>query len=108
MSDQPANFPFNRSSPARFWALVPCAGIGSRADSNGPKQYQPLAGQPMVMHTLAAFAGVTRLTNIAVVVAADDDFFESMETNYLMVACGGSTRAGSVFNGLKFLDRKSV
>ena len=103
MSDQPANFPFNSSSPARFWALVPCAGTGTRAGSNGPKQYQPLAGQPMVMHTLAAFAGVTRITNIAVVVAADDDFFESMETTYLIAACGGSTRAGSVFNGLKFL-----
>ena len=42
----------------RFFALIPCAGTGSRAGTDGPKQYQPLAGQPMVMHTLAAFAGV--------------------------------------------------
>lgn len=99
MTDYTINSPTN----PRFWALIPCAGTGSRAGSDGPKQYQDLAGKPMVMHTLAAFAGVSRIANTAVVVAVDDDFFESQVATYLIARCGGSTRAGSVFNGLKFL-----
>lgn len=99
MTDYKINPPPN----PRLWALIPCAGTGSRAGSAGPKQYQYLAGQPMVMHTLAAFASVARIANTAVVVAVDDDFFDSQVATYLIANCGGSTRAGSVFNGLKFL-----
>jgi 2-C-methyl-D-erythritol 4-phosphate cytidylyltransferase len=91
-----------RSCP-RYWGLIPCAGSGSRAGSDGPKQYQVLAGQPMVMHTLAAFSGVERITNTVVVVAAGDHFFESRRIAFWVAACGGMTRASSVFNGLDFL-----
>ncbi len=90
-------------SSSRIWALIPCAGTGARAGSDGPKQYRCLAGQPMVMHTLAAFAGVARIANTAVVVAVDDDFFASQVATFLIATCGGLTRAASVFNGLKFL-----
>ncbi len=87
----------------RYWALIACAGSGSRAGADGPKQYQLLAGQPLVLHTLAAFAAVARIGNIAVIVAPGDTFFESVNATYLIAARGGSTRASSVFNGLKFL-----
>ena len=99
MTDHPHNLP----AAARFWALIPCAGTGSRAGADGPKQYRELAGQPMVLHTLAAFASVARIAGSAVVVAVDDDFFESQVATYLIANCGGSTRAASVFNGLNFL-----
>src|SRR2546427_7203892 len=45
--------------PARLWALIPCAGTGSRAIAPDapapelPKQYHLVAGAPMVAHTLA-------------------------------------------------------
>jgi 2-C-methyl-D-erythritol 4-phosphate cytidylyltransferase len=55
------------------------------------------------MHTLAAFAAVTRITRIAVVVAPGDDFFEALSASYLIANCGGCTRAASVINGLNFL-----
>jgi 2-C-methyl-D-erythritol 4-phosphate cytidylyltransferase len=89
---------------ARLWALVPCAGNGSRAQANGPKQYAPVAGLPMVVHTLAALRGVRRLAGTLVVVSAGDTFFESGNATVLVAACGGSTRAESVFNGLKALQ----
>jgi 2-C-methyl-D-erythritol 4-phosphate cytidylyltransferase len=57
----------------------------------------------MVLHTLAAFAAVHRLAGTTVVIAPDDDFFESQITPYLIAACGGSTRASSVLNGLNYL-----
>jgi hypothetical protein len=36
-------------------------GQRSGAGTAQPKQYQPIAGQPLVMHTLRALAGVARL-----------------------------------------------
>ncbi len=90
-------------APARLWALIPCAGTGSRAGANGPKQYQLLCGQPMVLHTLAAFAAVQRLNGVLVVVSADDDFFDTKNAIIMIAACGGTTRAASVLNGLNAL-----
>ena len=90
----------------RLWALIPCAGNGSRSGADGPKQYQRVAGQAMVLHTLAAFAGVPRLAGVLVVVSAGDPFFDAVPATFatiLVAACGGSTRAGSVFNGLNVL-----
>lgn len=89
----------SRGKP-RFWALVPCAGTGSRAGTAGPKQYERIAGQPLVAHTLAALAAVKRISRTLVVVAPGDGFFERNRTNALVVACGGATRAESVSNGL--------
>src|SRR3569832_2303405 len=95
------------SSPnSRFYALVPCAGTGSRAGTNGPKQYERIAGHPMVWHTLAAFAAVKRISKTLVVVAPGDGFFERNPTSAaLVVPCGGATRAASVRNGLYELGR---
>jgi 2-C-methyl-D-erythritol 4-phosphate cytidylyltransferase len=90
----------------RCWALIPCAGTGSRAGAAGPKQYQTLAGKPMVMHTLAAFADVARIDQTLVVVSPEDTFFQTpqaLNASFLIAACGGSTRAASVFNGLSAL-----
>lgn len=90
----------------RCWALIPCAGTGSRAGVAGPKQYQTIAGKPMVMHTLAAFAEVARIDQTLVVVSPDDRFFQTpqaLNASFIVADCGGSTRAGSVFNGLNAL-----
>lgn len=89
----------------RFYALVPCAGTGSRAGTPGPKQYERIAGQPMVWHTLAAFAAVKRIARTIIVVAPGDGFFERNPTSALVVPCGGATRAASVANGLYELTR---
>ncbi len=89
---------------ARCWALIPCAGTGSRAGGPGPKQYQPVAGQPMVRHTLAAFAAVPQLQRTLVVVAPGDRFLEAEAGAACTLAdCGGATRAATVTNGLAAL-----
>jgi len=90
----------------RCWALIPCAGTGSRAGVAGPKQYQPINGVPMVLHTLAAFALVQRIDQTLVVVSPDDSFFQTpqaLNSSFIIASCGGSTRAASVFNGLNAL-----
>lgn len=57
----------------------------------------------MVLHTLAAFDAVPRLTQTVVVVAPDDKFFATVDASFSIAACGGATRASSVFNGLESL-----
>lgn len=84
----------------RLFALIPCAGSGSRAGSGDPKQYRMLAGRPLVLHTLAAFAAVPRLADLLVVVAPGDESFETLSCPFPVADCGGATRAASVMNGL--------
>lgn len=93
--------------PPRYYALVPCAGSGSRAGTAQPKQYQRVAGQPLVMHTVWALARVARLTAGLVVLSPGDDFVwpegEAWPEQFTRKHCGGATRAHSVFNGLQAL-----
>lgn len=106
----PSLLPELASPTPRLWALVPCAGTGSRAGTAQPKQYELVAGHPLVKHTLHAFAGVASLAGTLVVVAPDDELFTplvkqnvSPVASILIANCGGSTRADSVFNGLNHL-----
>lgn len=99
--DHGADFRTVLSPPV--WVLIPCAGNGSRAGSEGPKQYQRVAGQPMVRHTLAAFEAVPGLAGVLVVVSEGDTFFDNDDAIVLIAACGGNTRALSVLNGLNAL-----
>ena len=95
----------NHKKTAKLWALIPCGGSGLRAQSDIPKQYRVVAGKPMVMHTLAAFAAVQRLTGVMVVVAKEDDQLSTIlkNTHFLIAAQAGNTRASTVFKGLNSL-----
>ena len=88
---------------SRCFALLPCAGSGSRAGTARPKQYQPVAGMPMVRHTLAALAQVARIARVLVVVAPGDRALNDLGASVAITDCGGATRAESVFNGLDAL-----
>lgn len=97
----------------RFFALIPCAGSGSRAGTVGPKQYQLLAGKSMVWHTLQAFRKVASLSELWVVVSPDDNSFTLACPDFnqfgdQLVAVGGATRADSVCNGLKALLKQTA
>ena len=108
MSDLPENSPADSSPKARCWALIPCAGMGSRMGLEGPKQYQPLAGKPMVLHTLAAFADVSCISSVLVVVSPGDSFFSSHKGAWRVADCGGTSRAQSVSHGLEWLLRQGA
>ena len=86
--------PQTPSAGPRLHALIPCAGTGSRAGTAIPKQYQPVAGQPMVRHTLAAFASVPRLSTVLVAVAPGDRTLAGTQ-GITLAECGGATRAAS-------------
>jgi 2-C-methyl-D-erythritol 4-phosphate cytidylyltransferase len=101
------------SLPPRCFALVPCAGVGERAGTAGPKQYAQLAGQAVVAHTLQALAAVPRLTATLVVLAPGDAAFEQHAPRFVgerawTARCGGATRAASVAAGLIELRRRGA
>jgi 2-C-methyl-D-erythritol 4-phosphate cytidylyltransferase/2-C-methyl-D-erythritol 2,4-cyclodiphosphate synthase len=90
----------------KFFAFIPCAGAGMRAGGDAPKQYQGIAGKAMVLHTLDAFAAVTRITKTVVVVSPDDVTFRTFNADADILPCGGATRADTVKNGLQaMLDK---
>ncbi len=93
----------SQEAGVRCHALLPCAGTGSRAGTEVPKQYQPILGLPMVLHTLEALRAVTRLERIVVVAAPGDVFWTAGQPGVTALRCGGSSRAESVFNGLQAL-----
>ncbi|WP_382324365.1 2-C-methyl-D-erythritol 4-phosphate cytidylyltransferase [Hydrogenophaga sp. UC242_50] len=103
-----ADTELTRPGAPRCHALLPCAGTGTRAGTDIPKQYQPIAGQPMVMHTLAALRAVARLQGCVVVIAPDDSFWTSQPVGTTLARCGGATRAESVFNGLQALREQGA
>ena len=97
----------------RCFALVPCAGSGSRAGSAQPKQYALVAGRPLVAHTLAALAQVPRLAATLVVLAPDDDMFEQAVPGFVgqqgwVAQVGGSSRAETVAAGLAELRARGA
>jgi 2-C-methyl-D-erythritol 4-phosphate cytidylyltransferase len=101
---------------ARIFVLIPCAGQGVRAGlpevhgvAGRPKQYQPIDGTPMIIHTVEAFRALgSALAGLWLVISPDDSDFEDVfpgfnaEGEHLLRA-GGATRAASVQNGLRTL-----
>jgi 2-C-methyl-D-erythritol 4-phosphate cytidylyltransferase len=94
---------------SRLFVLIPCAGSGSRAGGTGPKQYQRIAGRPMVRHTLDAFRALAgRFAGIALVVSPEDREASAALPRFPVAGehllhVGGATRAASVRNGLQAL-----
>jgi 2-C-methyl-D-erythritol 4-phosphate cytidylyltransferase len=89
----------------RVFAIVPAAGQGTRIGDPVPKQYIPLAGKPMVFHSLAALARVSRIQRIFVVLAPADRHWERHDWSALgdrveALREGGPHRAQSVVNAL--------
>lgn len=97
----------------RCFALVPCAGVGQRAGTVEPKQYALLCGQVVVAHTLQALAQVEGLDAVMVVLAPQDERFESVVPRFAgdrqwLARCGGATRASTVAAGLQALRERGV
>ena len=93
-----------------YFALVPAAGSGSRMGALSgralPKQYLPLAGQPMIRHALATLCATPAIAHVFVVLAPDDAHWPAAAMATLgpklhVLRCGGDTRAHSVANGLR-------
>ncbi|MEO1199827.1 MAG: bifunctional 2-C-methyl-D-erythritol 4-phosphate cytidylyltransferase/2-C-methyl-D-erythritol 2,4-cyclodiphosphate synthase [Pseudomonadota bacterium] len=95
--------------------ILVAAGTGTRAADDGtglPKQYQPVAGRPLLAWTLSRFLSHTALRRIQPVIHPDHhDAFTSVvvdlpvgSVSILPSVMGGTTRQASVLAGLDALS----
>ena len=87
-------------------AIIVAAGRGLRAGGDLPKQWQMLAGKPVVAHSIAAFAGL--VDQILLVIHPDDHARAAAFGPDIQIVEGGSTRDQSVRHALEALVGRSV
>ncbi|MSO65198.1 MAG: bifunctional 2-C-methyl-D-erythritol 4-phosphate cytidylyltransferase/2-C-methyl-D-erythritol 2,4-cyclodiphosphate synthase [Alphaproteobacteria bacterium] len=90
----------------RTVALVVAAGRGARLGGEVPKQYLPLAGRPILRHSLETFCAHPAIAATAVVIQPDDhaQYLDACRgLDLLPPIAGGSTRQESVRRGLESL-----
>lgn len=87
-------------------ALVVAAGRGTRLGAPLPKQYLPLAGEPLLRHTLRALASHPRIDGVRAVIHPDDraHYNEAARgLDLLPPVSGGAQRQDSARLGLESL-----
>jgi 2-C-methyl-D-erythritol 4-phosphate cytidylyltransferase len=83
---------------AKIWGIVPAAGIGSRMQSDRPKQYLLLNNKPIIEHAISCL--LPAVSGIAIAIA-DHDRWWSFPSSPLLVRCaGGEQRVNSVLSAL--------
>ncbi len=74
-----------------------------------PKQYVPLLGRPLILHTLERLCAHPKVSGVMVGIASDDQWWSTLAQDvsqlpkFLDTFVGGSGRADTVNNGLKAL-----
>jgi len=97
-------------SVANFFAIIVAGGTGVRMASAVPKQFLPLGGKPLLMHSIEAFHRFDPEIPITVVLPEDQfDNWDQLCFNHRFKvpyrrAAGGVTRFHSVQNGLRGLE----
>ncbi|MGN6517380.1 MAG: bifunctional 2-C-methyl-D-erythritol 4-phosphate cytidylyltransferase/2-C-methyl-D-erythritol 2,4-cyclodiphosphate synthase [Rhizomicrobium sp.] len=90
---------------SRIALLIVAAGSGTRF--GGAKQYERIAGKPMLRRSIEAFARTVGLAGAQIVIGAEqhDLYQEAVRgLNVLTPVAGGDTRQHSVFHGLQALS----
>jgi 2-C-methyl-D-erythritol 4-phosphate cytidylyltransferase len=91
-------------------ALLPAAGRGERLGGGIAKQYLPINGTPMLLHSVRALLADARIERVFIVIAPADEAFaasgcaaalEPFRARVQVLACGGDTRAQSVLQALE-------
>ena len=105
---RPAALPSRPMNPCPTVALLVAAGRGQRFGAALPKQYLPLAGKPVLRHSVEAFARHPSVDAVRVVIHGDDrQRYEAALSGLTLLPPveGGATRQESVRRGLESLSR---
>lgn len=93
----------------KAYAIIVAGGKGLRMGGEVPKQFLPINGKPILMHTIEAFRKALDGIKIILVLPADQhDYWQKLCHDYNfcspeLIAKGGETRFHSVKNGLALL-----
>lgn len=93
----------------KAYAIIVAGGKGLRMGGDVPKQFLPINGKPILMHTIEALRKALDGIEIILVLPADQhEYWQKLCKDYNfcspeLIAKGGETRFHSVKNGLAFL-----
>ncbi len=90
-------------SHEKYWVLIPAAGVGSRMNSETPKQYLQLCGQSILKRTLDIFLNNVLFEKVVLVLHPQDTHFAHSDVcphGKLQTTIGGKERQDSVLQGL--------
>lgn len=93
----------------KAYAVIVAGGKGLRMGGDVPKQFLPIGGKPVLMHTIEAFRRALDDVEIVLVLPAEQhDYWQKLCKDYKfhspeLIAKGGETRFHSVKNGLALL-----
>lgn len=87
-----------RCSSSEFTVCIPAAGLGRRMEAATPKQYLPLLGRPVIVHTVAVFHALPECAEI--ILAVDDVAF----AQELLASHGFRTKLQAVQGGVRRQD----
>lgn len=89
-----------------LWCVVPAAGRGARVGGDIPKQYLPLVGQPLILHTLQRLSAHPGIAGLMIVLGAQDELWPAVDQLHgkpVLTTIGGAERCDSVLAGLRAL-----
>ena len=94
-------------------ALIVAGGRGARMGADCPKQFLPVAGQPLLVHTFRAFLSATEVDAIVCIVPREyvtytQDLLDSLAPSKpCFVTAGGETRQASVLCGMSVIPQET-
>ena len=93
----------------RIWAVIPAAGVGKRFSSDIPKQYLPLSGIPVLLHSINKLLKFGGFEEILVALNPADTFWQKLNFTHPKVKTihGGFERCNSVNNALEDLSDRA-
>lgn len=98
------------SNIARYWVVIPAAGVGKRMGVDKPKQYIPVNDKTILEHTINCFINRDEIEAVVVAISKADEYWPDLAISKhekIITAPGGDERYQSVFNGLQGLKNKA-
>ena len=100
----------------RYWAIIPAAGTSQRMKAAVPKQYLRLgddAGENFTIleASLSCFLRHPKIAGVVVALHVDDQHWTNLavtRNEKIQTVIGGKSRAESVYNAIKYLDKTSA
>ncbi|QNA83928.1 bifunctional 2-C-methyl-D-erythritol 4-phosphate cytidylyltransferase/2-C-methyl-D-erythritol 2,4-cyclodiphosphate synthase [Sphingomonas sp. So64.6b] len=109
MTVSPASRPASpRPARPHIAAIIVAAGQGLRSGGDGPKQFAPVAGKPMIAHSHATLDAHPAIDRVIVVIGDGQDAELDKALGLVERVTGGATRRLSVLAGLEHLAETDI
>ncbi len=90
-------------------AIIVAAGKGIRAGGSTPKQFAPLCGKPVLVHSVTALTSHPTITETIVVIGeGQQNYARALQLENVSFVEGGAERRDSVRAGLEALEGRGV